>query len=193
VNPDILFLMPPDRTETQYLLNAIGIVDVCIPRGNRIIENAKTRRVSVCNALDALIINSACLNDLQSLVKPLVNKNVEIFADAQSYKSLLGFYPNKLLHKAKNEDYGIEFLSYKMSIKTVTSIEEALSHIMLFQNVDAAAVYANAATAFTDGGEFGMGAEIGISTQKLHARGPMGLEKLTSYKWLITGDGHIRT
>lgn len=249
INPDILFLMPSDREATQHLLHATGIVDVCIPRGNRalinyvrnhskipvietgagivhtyfdisgdlnkgrhIIKNAKTRRVSVCNALDTLIINKERLHDLQSLIEPLISKNVELFADVLSYERLFDFYPHHLLHKSKKEDYGVEFLSYKMSIKTVTSIEEALSHIMhyssghseaiiaedqkaisyFFQNVDAAAVYANAATAFTDGGEFGMGAEIGISTQKLHARGPMGLEELTSYKWLITGDGHIR-
>ncbi|CAL7960777.1 Gamma-glutamyl phosphate reductase [Alphaproteobacteria bacterium] len=183
-----------------------------VAKGRKIIENAKTRRASVCNALDTLVIHKKRLNDLQALVEPLIAKNVEIFADNLSYERLVTRYPTPLLHLAKPEDFGIEFLSYKMSIKTALSIEEAVKHIMHYtsghseaiiaedntaityflDNIDAAAVYANASTAFTDGGEFGMGAEIGISTQKLHVRGPMGLQELTSYKWLIFGDGHTR-
>ncbi|MCE9508174.1 MAG: glutamate-5-semialdehyde dehydrogenase [Alphaproteobacteria bacterium] len=249
INPDILYLMPPERAATQALLEAKGLVDVCIPRGSsalidfvrdnakipvietgagivhtyfdasgdlakgrNIIDNAKTRRVSVCNALDTLLIHQKRLDDLTKLVAPLVAKNVEIFADAASFEKLKSTYPEKLLHHATPEDFGREFLAYKMSIKTVSSLEEALAHIRqhssqhseaiiaedkavaeaFLQQVDAAAVYANTSTAFTDGGQFGMGAEIGISTQKLHARGPMGLEALTSYKWLVYGDGQVR-
>lgn len=249
VNQDVVYLMPPDREVVYDLLNAVGLVDVCIPRGSQslinfvrenakipvietgagivhtyfdlsgdinkgiaIIENAKTRRVSVCNALDTLVIHEERLKDLGELVKALTKKNVEIFADEMSYKTLLGHYPNHLLKQAKQEDFGTEFLSYKMSIKTVKNYEEAVTHIIHYtsghseaiiaedptvieyflDNVDAAAVYVNTSTAFTDGGEFGMGSEIGVSTQKLHARGPMGLEELTSYKWVIRGNGQIR-
>ncbi len=183
-----------------------------VQKGRLIIDNAKTRRVSVCNALDTLIIHEQRLDDLNELVELLIDKNVEIFADPKSYQILESSYPKNLLHKATLNDFGTEFLSYKMSVKTVDSIEEAIEHIQtyssghseaiiaednpaiqyFFDHVDAAAVYANASTAFTDGGQFGMGAEIGISTQKLHARGPMGLNTLTSYKWIIFGDGHIR-
>lgn len=183
-----------------------------VDKGRAIIDNSKTRRVSVCNALDTLIIHEKRLVDLVKLVEHLANKNVEIYADKSSYDVLLGHYPRALLNEATDEDFGKEFLSYKMSIKTVKSCEEAIEHIMQYSswhsegiiaedkeiidyylnNVDAAAVYVNASTAFTDGGEFGMGAEIGISTQKLHARGPMGLEELTSYKWVIHGDGQVR-
>ena len=143
----------------------------------------------------------------------LALKNVALFADPRSYQVLdESSYPKHLLHRASAVDFGTEFLDYKMSIKTVASVEEAVAHIMHYtsghseailtedqtsiqyflDHVDAAAVYVNTSTAFTDGGQFGMGAEIGISTQKLHARGPMGLESLTSYKWLIFGDGQIR-
>lgn len=183
-----------------------------LEKGRLIIDNAKTRRVSVCNALDTLIIHEERLNDLNTLVELLAKKNVELFADEKSYHVLQSTYPEHLLHKAKPDDFGTEFLSYKMSVKTVRSIAEAVKHIetyssghseaiiaednpaiqYFFDHVDAAAVYANASTAFTDGGQFGMGAEIGISTQKLHARGPMGLEALTSYKWIVFGDGQIR-
>jgi glutamate-5-semialdehyde dehydrogenase len=182
-------------------------------KGKAIIHNAKTRRVSVCNALDCLIIHESRLSDLAYLVSLCSNSNVEIFADEKAYKVLEGKYPEYLLKRATIESYGIEFLSYKMSVKTVASIEEALEHaakysskhseaiitqntehIKLFQKmVDAAAVYINVSTAFTDGAQFGLGAEIGISTQKLHARGPMALQELTSYKWLIEGDGVIRS
>jgi glutamate-5-semialdehyde dehydrogenase len=183
-----------------------------VEKGRLIINNAKTRRVSVCNALDTLIIDKAMLADLKNLVELLALKNVELFADELSYKALTSLYPDALLHPAKVNDFGHEFLSYKMAIKTVSSVEEAVAHIMKYtsghseaiiaedeyiiayflDHVDAAVVYVNCSTAFTDGGQFGMGAEIGISTQKLHARGPMGLEALTSYKWIVRGDGQIR-
>ena len=184
-----------------------------ISKGSQIVNNAKTRRVSVCNALDCLIIHEARLPDLYSIVKLLIKSNVEIYADKSSYGVLDGKYPDHLLQAADDESFGTEFLSYRMAIKTVPSLDGALAHIakygskhseaiisenktnneLFLKSVDAAAVYVNASTAFTDGAQFGMGAEIGISTQKLHARGPMGLEELTSYKWLIEGDGQIRS
>ncbi|MEZ0224877.1 MAG: glutamate-5-semialdehyde dehydrogenase [Alphaproteobacteria bacterium] len=250
ISPDVVYLMPPDREATKFLLEAVGVVDVCIPRGSQqlidwvrqnaripvietgagivhtyfdksgdlnkgkdIVFNAKTRRVSVCNALDTLLIHKDRLADLPALVAPLADKNVEIFADDMSFAKLEKTYPNKLLQHAKPEDYGREFLSYKMSVKAVSSLDDALEHIRrhtsshseaiiaedktaaerFMSSVDAAAVYLNTSTAFTDGGEFGMGAEIGISTQKLHARGPMGLDALTSYKWLVFGNGQTRS
>jgi glutamate-5-semialdehyde dehydrogenase len=184
-----------------------------VVKGQLIIENAKTRRVSVCNALDTLIIHEARLDDLCELTKALSIKHVEIFADDASYSVLHNQYPAGLLHHATADDFGQEFLSLKMSIKTVASIDAAIAHIRhyssqhseaiitedtqardyFFNHIDAAVIYVNTSTAFTDGGEFGMGAEIGISTQKLHARGPMGLPALTSYKWLVYGDGQIRS
>jgi glutamate-5-semialdehyde dehydrogenase len=180
--------------------------------GQKVIFNAKTRRVSVCNALDCLIIHRNRICDLASLVAPLADRDVEIFADAEALKALSGNYPSGLLHPAISESFGTEFLDYKMAIKTVTSFEEALEHIATYSSkhseaiistnretvarflstVDAAAVYANTSTAFTDGAQFGLGAEIGISTQKLHARGPMALQEITSYKWIIEGDGQVR-
>lgn len=183
-----------------------------VQKGAAIINNAKTRRVSVCNALDCLVIHKERLNDLTVLTEKLADSKVEIYADANAKKVLDGNYPEELLFEAKEEHFGIEFLDYKMSIKTVENIEEALDHIAKFssrhseaiiaededaielflKSVDAAAVYANASTAFTDGAQFGLGAEIGISTQKLHARGPMALREMTSYKWVIKGDGIIR-
>jgi len=181
-------------------------------KGKEIIFNAKTRRVSVCNALDCLIIHEKRLKDISELCKKLAEKNVIIFADVKSYTFLNGNYPKVLLQKVNEESYGTEFLDYKMSIKTVGSIEEAVEHISVFSSrhseciisedkrnidyfdktIDAACVYTNASTAFTDGSQFGLGAEIGISTQKLHARGPMALQELCSYKWIIKGDGQIR-
>ena len=181
-------------------------------KGQAIITNAKTRRVSVCNALDCLIIHHSRLTDLPFLCKMLVESNVEIFVDAPSSEALSGYYPKELLKQATSDSYSTEFLSYKMSIKTVESIEDALDHISInsskhseaiitentdaaeqfMKRVDAAVVYVNTSTAFTDGAQFGLGAEIGISTQKLHARGPMGLKELTTYKWLVNSDGQIR-
>ncbi len=179
----------------------------------KIIFNAKTRRPSVCNSLDTLIIHQERLADLPFLTKNLAKAGVEIFADKKAYQVLHKNYPAKLLKPATPEDFGNEFLSLKMAIKTVNNIEEALEHISQYgskhseaiitqdfqaaeyflQNIDAAAVYHNTSTAFTDGGQFGLGAEIGISTQKLHARGPMALKELTTYKWLIQGNGQVRT
>ena len=183
-----------------------------IEKGAAIVNNAKTRRVSVCNALDCLIVHSSRLKDLPALCKALISSNVTIYADQQAYDALAGSYPNHLLMPATEESYGTEFLDYKMSIKTVDSLEEALSHIarysshhsecivsedqkaveIFWKRVDAACVYANVSTAFTDGAQFGFGAEIGISTQKLHARGPMALRELTTYKYIIDGCGQIR-
>jgi len=242
-------LLPPEREATDALLNAIGYVDVLIPRGSQqlidhvrnnsrvpvietgagivhtyfdefadlekgksIIFNAKTRRVSVCNALDCLILHYSRLRDLPKLVKPLGEKEVELYADETAYMILEGHYPDKFLKHAKPEHFGIEFLSMKLAVKVVNSFEDGLDHIANYSSkhseaiisenkvriktflnqVDAAAVYVNASTAFTDGAQFGLGAEIGISTQKLHARGPMGLEELTSYKWVVKGNGQVR-
>ncbi|MBA4410420.1 MAG: glutamate-5-semialdehyde dehydrogenase [Odoribacter sp.] len=181
-------------------------------KGRAIVNNAKTRRPSVCNALDCLIIHQNRLNDLPVLAELLPESQVIIYADEKSYQALEGKYPSRLLEHATEESFGIEFLSYKMSVKTVTDMEEALDHIATYsskhseaivsededsleifrRSVDAAAVYCNVSTAFTDGAQFGLGAEIGISTQKLHARGPMALEELTSYKWIVVGGGQIR-
>jgi len=181
-------------------------------KGRVIVNNAKTRRVSVCNALDCLIIHDSRLSDLPYIAGLLPDSNVEIFADSESFKALKGKYPSQLLKPATEDSFGTEFLSYKMSIRTVASFDEALEHITRYSSkhseaiisedkhninlflkmVDASSVYVNASTAFTDGAQFGLGAEIGISTQKLHARGPMALDELTSYKWLIEGDGQIR-
>ena len=183
-----------------------------VEKGANIIFNAKTRRVSVCNALDCLVIHEKQLRNLPLLCAKLAEKNVIIYADVKAYTFLNGKYPKALLEKANMESYGIEFLDYKMSIKTVESIEEAIEHISTYSSkhsecivsenrentaifdtmVDAACVYTNASTSFTDGAQFGLGAEIGISTQKLHARGPMGLEELCSYKWIVKGDGQVR-
>lgn len=183
-----------------------------LEKGSAIVNNSKTRRVSVCNALDCLLINKNRLADLTQIVKPLIDSNVEIFADPESFKVLEGNYPESLLQHANAEHFGTEFLDYKMAIKTVSSFDDALDYIAsnsskhseaiisedeqniekFLAAVDAAAVYANASTAFTDGAQFGLGAEIGISTQKLHARGPMALEELTSYKWIVKGTGQVR-
>jgi len=182
-------------------------------KGRLIINNAKTRRVSVCNALDCLIVHEKRLSDLPYLVSLCAEKNVIIYADRKAFSALKGKYPAHLLQHATKESWGTEFLSYKMAIKTTASFDEAISHIsrysskhseaiisedpdrikMFFNLVDAAAVYSNTSTAFTDGAQFGLGAEIGISTQKLHARGPMALEELTTYKWIIEGNGQIRS
>ncbi|HEY9534451.1 MAG TPA: glutamate-5-semialdehyde dehydrogenase [Mucilaginibacter sp.] len=249
INVNVVTLLPKERDAAEAMMQAVGYVDVIIPRGSQglinsvrqnskvpvietgagivhvyfdksgdlsigrnIVFNSKTRRVSVCNALDCLIIHSARLNDLPELTRPLANSRVEIFADKLSYHVLQNHYPADLLHQADKQHFGTEFLSMKMAIKTVADFEQALEHIAIHSSkhseaivaeepaaiagflnrVDAAAVYVNAATSFTDGAQFGLGAEIGISTQKLHARGPMGLHELTSYKWLIKGNGQIR-
>lgn len=249
VDTNIVQLLPADREATQEMLQAVGYIDIIIPRGSQnlinyvrenakvpvietgagivhtyydefadlekgkaIINNAKTRRVSVCNALDCLIIHEKRLSDLKDIAGLLSENNVTIYADAPAFEMLKNNYPKENLHQATEDHYGTEFLAMKMSIKTVEGIEEALEHIAthsskhseaiiseneanvetFFKAVDAAAVYANTSTAFTDGAQFGLGAEIGISTQKLHARGPMALEELTSYKWLVKSNGQVR-
>ena len=249
LDPDTIYLLPAEREAANIMLNAMGYIDVIIPRGSQqlidfvrknstvpvietgagivhtyfdksgdlemgrnIVFNAKTRRPSVCNALDTLIVHRDRIDDLPLLVEPLEKKMVMIFADEAAYFKLMGRYPEELLQPASPEHFGTEFLSLKMSVKIVESLEEALDHIArhsskhseavissdqsvidtFMKRVDAAAVYSNASTTFTDGAQFGLGAEIGISTQKLHARGPMGLRELTSYKWLVTGKGQVR-
>ncbi|MCG6186504.1 glutamate-5-semialdehyde dehydrogenase [Maribellus maritimus] len=181
-------------------------------KGREIIFNAKTRRPSVCNALDCLVIHESRLADLPDFGKKLSESSVVIYADKKSYAVLKDAYPGELLFPAIEESFGTEFLSLKMSVKTVASFEEAVDQINeksskhseaiitedaeriknFRKMIDASSVYSNVSTAFTDGAQFGLGAEIGISTQKLHARGPMALEELTSYKWIIEGEGQVR-
>jgi len=247
VNPDVVALLPATHEATGEMLNAVGYVDLCIPRGGRklidfvrdtaripvietgagvvntyfdkdgdlemgkaIINNAKTRRVSVCNALDCLLIHESRLSDLPALCEKMAEKHVIIYADDKAFAALNGQYP--YLEPATEESFGTEFMDYKLAIKTVASLEEALDHIdengsghsesiitmneataRKFQaHVDAACVYWNVPTSFTDGAQFGLGAEIGISTQKLGPRGPMALEEICTYKWLIEGEGQTR-
>ncbi len=183
-----------------------------VAKGAAIIRNAKTRRVSVCNALDCLIVDVNRLTDLSTLCSDLQQDNVEIYADDLCYNYLKTSYPSHLLKHASTDTFGTEFLDYKMAVTATMTIQAAVAHISIYGSghsecivtendraadyfmkmVDAACVYVNVPTSFTDGGEFGLGAEIGISTQKLHARGPMGLEELNTYKWIIQGDGQIR-
>lgn len=185
-----------------------------LAKGQRIVDNAKTRRCTVCNTLDCLLINVNRLKDLPQLVAPLAGKDVKLHADEQAYKALEGFYPSALLvHSDGEETWNTEWLSMQMGIRTVGSLGDAIRHIDTYGSghsesivtedkaaakkfedmVDAACVYVNAPTSFTDGAQFGLGAEIGISTQKLGARGPMALEEITTYKWLIEGNGQIRS
>ena len=249
LDSNAVLLLPPTHEATAQMLNAVGYVDLCIPRGGRklidfvrqhakvpvietgagvvntyfdiegdvemgarIVRNAKTRRVSVCNALDCLLIHAGRLDSLPALCAPLAERGVTLYADPQALQALQGSYPPHLLCAATDQSFGTEFMDYKMAIKTVASAEEAIAHIarygsghseciitanastaqMFQQRVDAACVYWNAPTSFTDGAQFGLGAEIGISTQKLGARGPMGLEEITSYKWMIKGEGQER-
>ncbi len=186
--------------------------DADLQKGAAIVNNAKTRRVSVCNALDCLLVHESRLADLPVLCAPLMKSHVLIYADEQSFTALEAHYPGALLRHAGADSYGTEFLSYTMAVKVVPSLDEALDHIarcgsghsecIVTENpdaaetfgrmVDAACVYVNAPTSFTDGAQFGLGAEIGISTQKLHARGPMALEEITTYKWLVRGNGQVR-
>lgn len=183
-----------------------------LDNGAAIVTNAKTRRVSVCNALDCLIVHKDRLFDLPGLCSGVKDHDVVIYADEAAYAALEGNYPAELLLHADEDSFGTEFLSYRMAVRTVDSLDEALEHISRYSSkhsecivtenketadrflreVDAACVYANVSTAFTDGAQFGFGAEIGISTQKLHARGPMALPELNTYKYVITGDGQIR-
>ena len=175
-----------------------------------IVVNAKVSRPSVCNAVDAILVDEKIAPEFLEKLKPKMDENrVEIFADKKAYKLLKG-YPQ--LEAASSDDFGREFLSLKCAVKVVKDTDEALQHIQKYstrhseaivsenkkqcerflKEVDAAAVYSNASTRFTDGEEFGLGAEIGISTQKLHARGPFALEKLVTEKWVIKGNGQIR-
>ena len=249
VNPNIVHLMPSEREATGEMLNAVGHIDILIPRGGRglidfvrdnakipvietgagichtyvdkdaeldkavaIVNNAKTRRVSVCNALDCMVLHQDQVDNLPAFGTELAKSEVGIYADEPAYEALNGHYPENLLHKADAEHFGMEFLDYKMSIKTVGSFDEAMNYVQehtsmhsesivtenqeaaerFLKAVDAAAVYHNTSTAFTDGAEFGLGAEIGISTQKLHARGPMGLDELCTYKWVVSSQGVTR-
>lgn len=281
VDLNVCTLLPATHEATGEMLNAVGYIDLCIPRGGkklinfvrdtakvpvietgagvvhcyfdkdgdlemgkRIITNAKCRRVSVCNALDCLLIHESRLSDLPALCEGLAEKQTKIHADAKAYEALKGHYPDPLLYKAEeseakmqeaglqtadcksadtkeksadstgksNSIWNTEWLSMQMGIKAVASEDEALDHIATYGSghsesivsndeaaqkkfqalVDAACVYVNAPTSFTDGAQFGLGAEIGISTQKLGARGPMALEEITTYKWLITGKGQTR-
>ena len=245
ISPDIINLMPATHEATHEMLNAVGYIDLCIPRGGKrliefvrdnaripvietgagvvhayfdkygdlemgkaIVNNAKTRRVSVCNALDCLLIHKDRLPDLKALCQPMAGR-VTIYADKRAAEML----DDAILCSDDDKDvYGREWMDYKMSVKTVDTIEDALSHIRRYssghseciitddeasaelfrQHVDAACVYVNAPTSFTDGAQFGLGAEIGISTQKLGPRGPMGLSEMTTYKWLIDGHGQTR-
>ncbi len=208
-----------DNAKVPVIETGAGVVNTYFDekgdtaKGARIINNAKTRRVSVCNALDCLIINARRLADLPILCAPLAKSNVRIQADEQAFEALRTSYPDHLLNKADETSFGTEFMDYKMAIKTVSDTAEAIAHInrygsghseciitedektaRLFQRlVDAACVYWNAPTSFTDGAQFGLGAEIGISTQKLGARGPMGLEEITTYKWIVDGNGQTRS
>ncbi len=246
---EAILLAPAEREALGPILNAVGHIDVAIPRGSQglidfvrenaripvietgagivhtyvdqsadldkaraIVTNAKSRRVSVCNALDTLLLHRDLLPALPGLMQELGSRHrAEVFADPDAYAALEGHYAGPL-NQAREEDFGQEFLSMKMSIKVVDSVDQALDHIDRYSSrhseaivaedaetverflraVDAAAVYANTSTAYTDGAQFGMGAEIGISTQKLHARGPMALPELTSYKWVVRGQGQIR-
>ena len=245
ISPDIINLMPATHEATHEMLNAVGYVDLCIPRGGKrliefvrdnaripvietgagvvhayfdkygdlemgkaIVNNAKTRRVSVCNALDCLLIHKDRLPDLKALCQPMAGR-VTIYADKRAAEML----DDAILCADDDKDvYGREWMDYKMSVKTVDTIDDALSHIRRYssghseciitddeasaelfrKHVDAACVYVNAPTSFTDGAQFGLGAEIGISTQKLGPRGPMGLNEMTTYKWLIDGHGQTR-
>ena len=207
-----------DTARVPVIETGAGVVNTYFDKdgdlemGKAIINNAKTRRVSVCNALDCLIIHRSRLTDLPALVSPMAEKNVIIYADNEAYTILNGQYPATLLQPATEDTFGTEFMDYKLAIKTVASLDEAIRHIdqngsghseaiitadeqtaRKFQaHVDAACVYWNAPTSFTDGAQFGLGAEIGISTQKLGPRGPMALEEITTYKWLIEGEGQVR-
>ena len=249
IDTHIVELLPASHDATAEMLQAVGLVDVIIPRGSSrliqfvrqnakvpvietgagichtyfdaegdlekgkaIIHNAKTRRVTVCNAMDCLLLHESRLADLPALCAPLAEKSVTLYADERAFQVLEGHYPATLLCHAMPDSFGTEFLDYKMAIKTVDSLQEAIDHIngigsghsesivtenkahgeQFCRDIDAACVYVNAPTSFSDGAQFGLGAEVGISTQKMHPRGPMGLEEITTYKWLIEGNGQTR-
>lgn len=249
VNENAVTLLPVEREATAQLLNAVGKVDLLIPRGGKslisyvrdnsrvpvietgagichtyfdkygdlkkgraIITNGKTRRVSVCNALDTLVIHAAVVDKLPYLCEDLACKNVILYADDAAYGALEGKYPAHLLSHSTDDSYDTEYQDYKMAIKVVPHFTDAITHISRHTSghsesiitedrnhatrftraIDASCVYVNLPTSWTDGAQFGFGAEIGISTQKLHARGPMALPELTTYKYIITGDGQVR-
>ncbi len=251
---ELCTLLPNDHAATAELLNAVGKVDLVIPRGSRrlidfvrdtakvpvietgagvchtyidkdadtikaaaIVNNGKTRRISVCNALDCVVVHKDKLADLPAICAPLClnedkAKQVIIYADSPAYEALDGLYPEELLMHALPEHFGCEFQAYKLAIKTVQSLDEAIQFVsthtskhsesIVSENkaaceryarvIDAACVYQNLPTSWTDGAQFGLGAEIGISTQKLHARGPMALREITTYKYIIVGDAQTR-
>lgn len=205
-----------DNAKVPCIETGAGVVNTYfdasadLQKGVRIVANGKTRRVSVCNALDCLIVHSSRLADLPELVGQM--PQVTLYADARAFAALDGKFPADKLQHAGPDSFGTEYMDYKMAVRTVDSLDEAISHIDSYGSghseaiitedkaaaarfqaeIDAACVYVNAPTSFTDGAQFGLGAEIGISTQKLGARGPMGLEEITSYKWLIEGEGQTR-
>lgn len=205
-----------DNAKVPCIETGAGVVNTYfdasadLQKGVRIVTNGKTRRVSVCNALDCLIVHSSRLADLPELVGQM--PQVTLYADARAFAALDGKFPADKLQHAGPDSFGTEYMDYKMAVRTVDSLDEAISHIDSYGSghseaiitedkaaaarfqaeIDAACVYVNAPTSFTDGAQFGLGAEIGISTQKLGARGPMGLEEITSYKWLIEGEGQTR-
>ena len=240
-----------DHSDVDQILNAVGMIDVCLPRGGkkliqnvvqnarvpvietgsgvchlfidesadlemacRIAENAKIQRPSVCNAIECIVVHNAIAAKFLPMLEKTFAGHVKLHADERAYAILES--PSRAsgtpLFPATNEDFGNEYLDYECCIKVVDSIEEAIEYInthntkhsesiisqsrantRLFQSmIDASCVYVNASTRFTDGGEFGFGAELGISTQKLHARGPMGIKVLTTTKYLIDGEGQIR-
>ncbi len=250
IDESVVTLLPAQREATAALLDAVGYVDLIIPRGSSslinyvrdnarvpvietgagvchtfidkyadiekaaaIVENAKCRRVSVCNALDTIVIHHGILEQLPKICSALSLKGVEIYADQDAFDCLKGSYPSELLFEAGESHFGREFLDYKLSIKSVTTFDKAVEHVTRYTSqhseaivtersergelyckmVDAACLYINVSTAFTDGAQFGFGAEIGISTQKLHARGPMALEELTTYKYIVRGCGQVRS
>lgn len=205
-----------DNAKVPCIETGAGVVNTYfdasadLQKGVRIVTNGKTRRVSVCNALDCLIVHSSRLADLPELVGQM--PQVTLYADARAFAALDGKFPADKLQHAGPDSFVTEYMDYKMAVRTVDSLDEAISHIDSYGSghseaiitedkaaaarfqaeIDAACVYVNAPTSFTDGAQFGLGAEIGISTQKLGARGPMGLEEITSYKWLIEGEGQTR-
>ncbi|MCI5607260.1 MAG: glutamate-5-semialdehyde dehydrogenase [Spirochaetia bacterium] len=238
-----------DHSDVDQILNAVGKIDVCLPRGGKkliqnvvsnarvpvietgsgvchlfvdesaqlekavnIAENAKIQRPSVCNAIECIIVHKNISDEFLPLMAARFANRVKFHADEKSYAILEKSVPKEILFKACEEDFGNEYLDYECCVKVVEDINEAISYInshntkhsesiitesrinaRLFQSkIDASCVYVNASTRFTDGGEFGFGAELGISTQKLHARGPMGIKALTTTKYLIDGDGQIR-
>ena len=207
-----------DNARVPVIETGAGVVHLYFSKtgdmniGKRVIENAKTRRVSVCNALDTLLVDRSRLAELPELLAPLAAKNVELHADESAFAVLTGKYPDALLKEAGEGIWDTEWMDYKMGVRVVDTPDQAVEHITAhgsghsesivtadeaeaaaFQNrVDAACVYVNLPTSFTDGAQFGLGAEIGISTQKLGPRGPMGLKEMTTYRYLLTGDGQIR-